>query len=137
MFFIPIQAQFNIFQYFLHYVYRETFYSLNGRKAVEGINQRNQKWNLENQKYFKGAQNKNGQGETSSDDGLLYEEVICIPIYLKKYFLRRCLLWLLSFDRYWSGIGMEHEPLFYFINYEIYYIFYSLTSCGSVVKYYA
>ena len=29
-----------------------------------------------NQKYFKGAQNKNGQGETSSDDGLLYEEVI-------------------------------------------------------------
>ena len=38
-----------------------------------------------NQKYFKGAQNKNGQGETSSDDGLLYEEVICIPINLNKY----------------------------------------------------
>ena len=103
LFFIPIQAQFNIFQYFLHYVYRETFYSVNGRKALEGINQQNQKWNLKNQKYFKGAQNKNGQGETSSDDGLLYEEVICIPIYLKKYFLRRCLLWLLSFDRAYQG----------------------------------
>ena len=43
LFFIPIQAQFNIFQYFLHYVYRETFYSVNGRKALEGINQQNQK----------------------------------------------------------------------------------------------